>query len=225
MQQYHIDTKKITLENFKYRIENKYLYPGRLVLRTNLDENFEKLERLNIKNLDELIRCLKNKKQLNEIAKNTEINLNYLIILRREALSYLTKPLPLCELHTSKIEVIEKLESENIKNTKQLFPKIIANESRKHLCKKVNISEKDLMEVVKFCDLVRINGIGGTFAKCLYETGIDTAEKFLHSSPDEILEKFQFFNSEKEYTKVTLKSDDIKSLQERNEDLPLIIEY
>lgn len=65
-------------------LESKELLPGRVVLKENIHENFNKIRSKDIEDLEELLAHLKSKKKIENFASVTGLNENYLTILRRE---------------------------------------------------------------------------------------------------------------------------------------------
>ena len=135
---------------------------------------------------------------------------DYLVILKREANRYVPKPFNLTDLPGVDPQHIEKLAAVGIKNAKHLFKRAKSRNDRADLARLVDVPSSDLLELVKLSDLARIGGVGPIFARLLYEAGADSLEKFLERSPDELLERLQAVNKEKNYTRLIPSLKDIE---------------
>jgi len=92
---YHIDPKTYSIQHLKQDLQSRDLIPSRKPLKDGIQDIFNILEAVGNKNLEDLINTLKNKKKLEALAGSTGIELNYLILLKREANSYLPNPVSL----------------------------------------------------------------------------------------------------------------------------------
>ena len=69
---YYIDLEKITVEDYRTKLESAYLPPSRMILRERLDERFGYFKSIGIKNIKELIQILKRKDKFTEL-QNVEL--------------------------------------------------------------------------------------------------------------------------------------------------------
>ena len=92
---YHIDSSKYTLQEIKDDLLSRDLIPSRQPLKDGLEGNFQILEREGIHTLRDLIAALKKKDMIGELSSRLDISEEYLILLRREANSYLPNPVSL----------------------------------------------------------------------------------------------------------------------------------
>ena len=222
---YYIDLEQISLERFKRTLGSKELLPGRMILKEHIEKRFGILESMGISNLQELWDALKTKKQVAQFADKSGLSEDYLVILRREVSSYIPKPINLKALPNIDAEYIERLANADIKHTKHLFDRARTKRERAELSEQLNIPGKVLLELVKLSDLVRILGVGPSFARLLYEAGVDSVATFVHQSPEELIKKIHTANEEKQYTKVNLTTKDIIYCLETASLLPQVIEY
>ncbi len=223
--QYHIDLEKFSLEKFRHVLETSELLPGRKVLKENISERFEILESMGIRNLKELIDVLKTKKRMERFAQESGLPKDYLVILRREANSYIPKPFNLEKIPEVNPEHIARLAAVGIKHTKHLFERARSRSDRAELSRLADVPSGDLLELVKMSDLARIGGVGPVFARLLYEVGADTLEEFLKRSPDELFERLHAINKEKRYTRIMPSLKDIRHCIGTARELPKVIEY
>ena len=185
MAAYSIDSKKFTLDQFLNLIRTKRLLPGRKMLEDRMDERFISLHREGIENLHDLFVALKTKQQVTELSIRTGIPFSYLVVLKREAGSYIPKSVNLSALQGIPYEFIKMLESKGIHNTRQLLA-ITGNTLQKQkLSKETGIPVDRLEELECLSELTGIHGVGGTFARIIFEAGIHSVKEFAEMDPDE----------------------------------------
>ena len=85
---YHIDDKSVSLADLKQRIEDTDLVPSRVSLLEGINEIFQSLEQAGIKTLAELRNELKTKKRLEQLSVTSDVDMEYLTLLRREIEGY-----------------------------------------------------------------------------------------------------------------------------------------
>lgn len=222
---YYIDLERISLENYKEILKSADLLPSRLVLKDNIDDNFNRLKKENIQNVDELRNALKNKTKIHDFSNQSGISEDYLRILIREVNSYRQKPNKLKDFPGIAGDVISKLEDLGISNTLQLFNKILTVQSRNELSKQTGISENELLYLAKLTDLSRIRWVNHTFAYVLLEAKYETAKKVSEADYNELYEAVKKLNEEKKIYKGHIGLHDMKLCVEAAKDLPNEIEF
>lgn len=178
MERYTLDPYQIGLERFYSLILSKKLLPGRALLNEEIEERFRLLSNAGINNLGVLLKSLKSKQEIYSVATGTGIPASYLLLLRREAGSYLAKPFPLSDFPGIPFEYAEVLKTNRIRNTREFFEEVQSPEQQQVIAGKTGIPEGRLKEILALCDLSRITGVGGAFARILYEAGIRSVEAF-----------------------------------------------
>jgi len=222
---YYIDLEKITIDDYKAKLESAYLPPSRLILKEKLDERFGYFKNFGIKNVKELIQLLKKKDKFAELSKVDCLTGDYLTILLRELNSMLPKPNKIADFTGIATETVEKLEKIGIKNTEKLYNRVITKTDRQELTDFTGISNKDILELSKLTDLSRIKWVGVTFARMLYDSGIDTVEKASKTDPVDLHARINELNKEKNIYKGQIGLNDIKIFVKAAKELPLEIEY
>ncbi len=222
---YYIDFEKITIDNYRTKLETAYLPPSRMALKDRLDERFGYFKSMGLKNVQELIQLLKKKGKISELQKEECLSGDYLALLLRELKSTLPKPNRLCDFSGISQETIGKLENIKIKNTVKLFDKVITPETRKKLATETGISNKDILELTKLTDLSRIKWVGSTFARMLYDLGVDTVEKVTKADPVDLHARVNQLNKEKNIFKGHIGLNDIRIVVNVAKEIPLDIEY
>ena len=189
--QYHIDTHKYSLAKFKDNIQSRDMIPSRVILKEDVDERFEILERSGIHNLKDLIGALNTRTKIENFSNQTGLSIEYLTILKREANSYLPSPVRLSAFSGIPGEFVEVLEAHGIKNSRQLFNQAQDRAERSHLAQSTNIPIGTLDELVCLSDLARAYGVGPAFARMLYDVGITSIKEFAGYTAEEIIEIYE----------------------------------
>ena len=58
---YYIDLEKLSIDDYKNKLEAAYLPPSRMILKEKINERFEHFKQLGINNVKSLIQFLKKK--------------------------------------------------------------------------------------------------------------------------------------------------------------------
>lgn len=222
---YYIDLENISIDNYKEILKSADLLPSRMILKDNLDINFDLIKKQAVKNLDELLKILKNKQKLQDFSKQSNLNENYLTILVREIKSYRPKPNKIKDFPSITDDVILKFENIGIKNTLQLFDKVLTPKSRIEISKQSGIDENEVLKITKLTDLSRIRWVNHTFAYVLFEAKYDTVEKVANADYTELYETIKQLNNERKIYKAHIGLHDMKLCMEAAKDVSFDIEY
>ena len=222
---YYIDLKNISIDKYKEILKSADLLPSRMILKNNIDDIFNIIKKQKIENVDELQRALKNKNKLQDFSKKSGIQEDYLKILIREVNSYRQSPNKIKDFPGISENVILKLENIGIKNTLQIFDKILTPQSRNEISSQTGISENEILKLAKLTDLSRIRWVNHTFAYVLLVAGYDTAQKVGDADYKELYEKIKKLNEEREIYKGHIGLHDMKLCVEAAKDVSLEIEY
>jgi hypothetical protein len=220
---YHISLKEISLEEYQNILKSKKLLPGRRILENNISERFEIISNIGIKNLEELLGQLKNKKKIENFKNKTGIPKDYLLILKREIKSYLPNPVNLTKFPGVNKDYISKMADIGIKNSKQIITQIIDQKELSTLSKKSDIPPNDLLEILRLSDLVRISGVGPVFARMILDNGTNTAEKVANSNSKHLFEELKSLNEKRNYTKAKFTQNDVFYCINFAKKLPIIL--
>jgi hypothetical protein len=196
-----------------------------MVLKERIDERFDYFKRIGVKNIKELIHLLKKKDKLIELSMIECFSGDYLVILLRELNSIHPKPNKIGEFIGIAPEKVKKLEKAGIKNTEHLYEKVLTPDNRKKLAKEIDISDKEILELTKLADLSRIKWVGATFARMLYDIGIDTAEKATKADYIELHKMINQANKERNYFKGQIGLNDMKLFVNAAREIVLDIKY
>lgn len=183
MERYTLDPERFSLQRFYELSASKKMIPSRRMLQEGIEEYFEALEKKGILNLCQLIRALANIEKIAATASETGIPIEYLVLLKREAGSYLSKPFPLSDFPGIPLEYTEVLKSRGIKNTREFFESVQLPEQRKRVSGQTGIPEDRLKELYSLCELSRITGVGAFYARIIYHAGIKSLRDFAKTDP------------------------------------------
>ena len=222
---YYIDLEKITIDDYRTKLESSYLPPSRMILKDKLDERFGYFKSIGIKNIKGLFHLLKKKDKFSELSKIDCLSGDYLTILLRELNSTLPKPNKIIDFTEISKDTIDKLEKIGITNTEKLFDKVIKKSDRQKLAVSTGIYEREILELTKLADLSRIKWVGETYAQMLYDLGVDTVEIVSKSDSVDLHARINQMIKEKNIFKGAIGLNDVKILIESASELPLEIEY
>lgn len=222
---YYTDLEKITISDYRTKLQSAYLPPSRMALKDKLDERFGYFERVGITNVKELLQLLKKKDKCAELSQVDCFSGEYLIILLREINSTLPKPNKIADFKGMSKDTINLLALIGIKNTEKLYDKVLNNADRKKLAESTGIPERDILELTKLTDLSRIKWVGVTYAQMLYNLGLDTVEKVSKADPIDLHKSLNQYIKENSIFKGQIGLNDVKILIEASREIPLDIEY
>ncbi len=222
---YYIDLQKITINDYRIKLESAYLPPGRMILKDRLDERFGYFKSIGVKNVKELIQLLKKKDKLAELSKIDCLSGDYLTILLRELNSIRPKPNKISDFIEIAKDTIDNLEKIGITNTEKLYYEVIKKTDRQKLADSTGIKYQDILELTKLADLSRIKWVAATYAQILYDLGVDTVEKVAESDPVDLHARINQMIKENKIFKGAIGLNDVKILVETASELPLDIQY
>ena len=222
---YYINIEKITLDDFKNILKSADLIPSRMVLKENINANFDILKHQNYKNIDEILNNFKNKKKIHDFSEMSGLNENYLTILVREIKGYRQKPNKIKDFPCITEKVALKFENIGIKNTFQLYDKLLTPEKRREISEQIEVDEKEILKITKLTDLCRIRWVNHTFAYVLHEAKYDTVEKVQNADYKELYATIKLLNKEKKLYKGIIGKNDMKRCVDGAKNLSLDVKY
>lgn len=208
---FSIDLKNISLGEFQKMIETAVLLPGRKILKEDLAARFEILAGAGVENLADLLNKSNTDKKMAALAGKTGLPEEYLIILKREAGSFLSKPVNLNEYPGVKPALIDKLLQKGIKNSRQLFEKAGNKAERTAISAQLSVSESELLNLLELADLTRINGVGPVFAVMLQLAGLLSVKDMQNADTEVLFAQLMKINTQGNYTKAVFTEKDLQS--------------
>ena len=219
---YSIDLANFSLDRLKELTENREMLPSRKILQENLDTRFNILKSQGISNLKELVDVLNTKGKLEKFARHTNLPVDYLTILKREAGSYISSPVKLKDFPEIDSKYLIKLSKIKINNSKQLFDNTQTKAERQAISESTGIPVDKINELFSLSDLVRIWGVGAVFARIIYEAGTKSTREFAESDAKQEFTKNVHINKIKEYTNAKFTQKDIEFCIELAKELEFV---
>jgi len=180
---YCINLKKISINDFYKKLKNQRLLPSRMLLKENIDLNFQKIEEEGIKDLYALKEILINPKKSAFFGQKYKIPEEYLILLKREISALETKVLPIKEVINDD-SIVKKLNEMGIKTSKDFFETKLSNDYSE-----LGLSYEELIRYKAYADLIRINGFRTVAARMFYDAGFISAEDVAAANSEEMARK------------------------------------
>ncbi|HCC38259.1 MAG TPA: hypothetical protein DEQ14_12010 [Treponema sp.] len=207
---YNIDLNKISILKYMEILKSQNPLPGRRILLENIEENFRKITDTGIHSLAELKNSISSKQKLSIFPQKTNIDENYLTILKREIGSLEQKPIPVSDFPGISAGTLSALENQGIKTSKDVYNLSINPGNISSVSRKTGIKTSELLEINIMSNLVRINGIGTAAAKAIYESGYKSIDDIAHAKAAKLLEKMNTANANKQYYKANLGEKDMQ---------------
>lgn len=178
MRPYRINPDLISLDEFRMLTAQRRIMPARIMLQEQMEERFAVMKESGMKHLGDLLAFLSSRTKIRQYSHDTGLSEEYLILLKREAGSYLAKPILLSDFPGIPFEYAELLKSRGLKNSRDFFEKVQTEKQQSELSVSTGIPAYRLKELHALCELSRITGVGGIFARVLYEAGIHSARDY-----------------------------------------------
>jgi len=222
---YYIDLKNITIDKYKEILKSAVLIPSWSVIERDIDKNFDIIKNHKVSNLDELLLALKDKEKIHEFSKQTGLQEDYLVILKRVVNGYRQKPNAIKDFTCITEDTVVKLEKAGIKDTLRLYDNILTDKRREALSNETGISKDEMLKLAKLTDLSRIRWVNHTFAYVLLEAGYDSAEKVANADYQELYYAVKKLNEERKIYNAHIGVRDMKMVVEAAKELKFEIEY
>ncbi len=207
---YDVELKNITLQEYKTMLKKQNLLAARRILRENIDEHFDELDKSGIKNLQQLSDSIDNSENLEALSVKTQIPPDYLAILKRELSGIIKKPVLIADFPYIPPDTFKKLGENCVQTSKDFYE--LTNDGRDihDICSRTKITEESAKELCSLCDFIRINAVGPVFARVLFESGFRSIEEIASSSASDILDRVTEVNDARKITRVLLGENEIQ---------------
>ncbi len=199
---YEINLSCLSLMEYKEILKKYGLIAGRRILKDAIDEKFERLFGYGINNIAQLAEHMGSPQRLEELAAGTGLQLEYLMVLKREIASIVQKPVLISDFPYISQELFEKLAENGIETSRDFYEISGGCKDKRAICEKTGISEYAALELCSLCDLIRINGVGPVLARVLFEAGFKGVCDIAAGDTEDILEKISEINDACNYTRV-----------------------
>jgi len=209
---YHINAEKVSLDDLRKRIEETDLVPSRRPLLDGIEGKFKTLEQQGVSTFADLHSKLKNSKRLESLAEITEIEKQYLVLLRREVNSYFPKPITLKHFDWLPQGDIKKLEQTGIRNSAAFFKMATSTKRRTELAETSGIDVGFLNNLLRLTDLTRVQWVSPTAARMLVKASYDSASKLASADDEELHQALLRVNEGDRFFKGNIGQRDVKRL-------------
>jgi hypothetical protein len=207
---YYINLEKYSLSDYAKELKNSELFPSRKILQEETKERFSRLNKVGIKNLNDVLSALNTKNKRKTLAKELDVPEDFLVILVREVKGFQPKPVKLCDFPNILKTTVKKLESIGIKNTKQLFDFVKTKNKRITLSKKIDVSYDEILELTKLTDVARIRWVGAKAARLFVDSTYDTVKKISNADYKKLTKSLIKINDKKKHYKGKFRENDIR---------------
>ncbi len=112
-----------------------------------------------------------------------------------------------------------------IKDTHRLYDLVRSLEKRNELASNSGISREILLELTKLTDLSRIKWVSHTFARMLYDIGVDTVEEAANANYIDLHQKIVQLNKVKNIYKVQIGLNEMKIFVQAAREVKQEIQY
>jgi hypothetical protein len=222
---YHPDLSGFTLENFRERIKNTRMLPSQQILRENIEERFASLAQHGIENLEQLQTALRTSTAVSSFSDQTGLPADYLKVLRREVNSFHPKPVNLEDFPGVSADAVQRLQKYGIKNSAQLFPRVLTPASRRALSEQTGVDIEVVEDLTRLTDVVRTKWVGPKFARLLIASGYDSVEKIASADHQEMYRTLTATNDEKKIYQGIPGPDDLGAWIKTVQDVPRMIQH
>ncbi|MEM9329456.1 MAG: DUF4332 domain-containing protein, partial [Bacteroidota bacterium] len=188
------------------------LIPSRRLLLEDVVENFDRIRRAGIANVGELLHLTKTKPMLQSLADELGLDEHYLTLLVREIRSLRPLPIKLKDFPQTAGLLVQRLASLGIRNTTQLFDRIVSPESRLELALRTRATIEEIDRLARLTDLSRIRWVNHIFAFVLLEAGYRSAMKVAEADYHALYRHIKALNDEREIYKGQIGENDMKRI-------------
>lgn len=119
----------------------------------------------------------------------------------------------------------EKLRASNIQTVADLLERAKTPSDRKELSEVTGFSTDTIRDWANMADLMRINGVGGQYAELLEKSGVDTVKELRNRNAENLVEKMEAVNTEKNLVNRTPSLDEVTKWIEEANELDPMMEY
>lgn len=204
----------VTLSDLQNRIKATDLVPSRTGLLENIDANFDKLSQQEIITWLDLQKSIKTPKQIEALSKEAGIDLQYLVLLRREVEGYHPKPFLLKDIDWVPQEVITTLVEKGITDSEALYSRGVDEQWRSDFFAETGIDREVLQYFVNLAGLCRVQWVSPNTARMLIEAGCENCHSLSAADGNELFKAMDRVNVDGKYFKGTIGLRDIKRLIE-----------
>lgn len=209
---YYTIAGKVSLDDLKKRIRETDLIPSRISLLDKIDENFSKLKKNSFSTLEDLRENLKNAAKISLVSKQTEIDVSYLTLLRREFEGYFPKPFPIKTFDWLPKNDLTKLENAGLKNSVLLYEALENAKRKNEIITTLGLEKKFIDEIFSLVALTKIQWTSPLTARMLIAAGYDSVKKVAEAEANKLCDSLDSVNKTYKFFKGKIGLRDIQRL-------------
>lgn len=223
---YYVDLSRISLDDFKQRLQTTNLIPSVQILLDEIDARFALLQRQGIATLADVQLALKSKANVARLAAEiSDLSLDYLTVLRREVNSYHPNTRKLADFACLADTTPEKLAAAGIKTTQTLYDHILTPADRAQLTEQHALRAGEARLLAKLADVSRLRYVNPAFATLLAYSQFDTVAKIRQVQACDLYAELSAVNAAGGYFSGALSERDMQYLIDNAAWIDLDIEY
>ncbi|MCI2397913.1 DUF4332 domain-containing protein [Aliiroseovarius subalbicans] len=199
---YHLDARKMGLEDVVQRLRGTDLIPSQLPLLEDLPDNIAALERVGMVTVADLRAAMKNPGMVQDLAKVSGVDADWLILLNRALKGFFPKPRPIKEFEWVSAPLRTQLKAEGLTNSELVF----------ETYSEALPEGGEVETLLATCDLCRIQWVSPSFARALVASGFVTAADLARADPEDVATALAKVNVDGRFFKGKVGLRDIRRL-------------
>jgi len=217
---YGMDLTQFSLARLKAVFTSGDLLPSRKLLGEAVEERFAILEQMGLHHVQDVIDELSTPKKIKAFSQASGLSEDYLILLRRQANSYIPNPIALKDIPGVDPAHTQVLAALGLRDTRQLFARVCSRAGRAALQAESGLPAEALLELTRLADVSRAGWVGPVFARLLLEADADSIESLVASQPAELFERLMAANQRLQLTKALFTPKDVAACIAYARELP-----
>jgi predicted flap endonuclease-1-like 5' DNA nuclease len=193
---YHIDFSAMTLADLKARLLRSDLIPSQLPLLDGIDRKLAAIKKAGVATLEDLSAALRGAKGPAALSAKSGVAEDYLILVRRTIEGFRPKPVKLPEYPSLAPAIVAALAAMGIGDSKELYEAAPDAEAQAALAKRAGIPAASVRELLCLADLSRMQWVGATFARVLYEAGYRSPADIAAAKAEDVYESVSRANED-----------------------------
>lgn len=166
-----------SLNDFKQKIKTSHLIPSHRILLNDIDLVFDLLQKEGFCSMFDLMIVLKSKKKAEFLAEKTNIPLEYIVVLRREVLSFESKARVLDTIDCISDKSLEMARAIGAKTTKQIHSYVHSWAVSLQTMNRWGLSKQEVEVLRNVVDICHLRYVSEQFCNMLMHTSCNSVSK------------------------------------------------
>jgi predicted flap endonuclease-1-like 5' DNA nuclease len=142
-----------------------------------------------------------------------------------QALKATVHSLTLLSFEGISVAQVNRLAKAGIRSLQALFKRGATSKGRREIANQSGIDERAILDWVSRADMLRVRGIGHTYAELLEQAGVDTPVELAHRAPQNLYQRLIQVNREKNLLRRTPSLKQVEDWVHTARNLPRVVEY